>query len=271
MKSKVHNSLQNSNVAIEDIDQSIDPDDQHSYEAIEPIVVLVFGKGGVGKTLVAQVALIALQESDREAIGIDADASNSSLKRQLSSAIMLDMSDSSSVVSNLELLMIEHVFQNRRSVVIDTGGGSDKAIRQWLSIAKVQDIFSRQGVGIVALTVIDSSLDAASHVMETADTLQGLPHVLVMNLGHTPGTMGERAFQPLMSDHEFRTYVKAMPKIVMPRLPDAVELDGWGARLHTINHPTSPANHNPFVVDRTETWIKEVSGAMLPLLSKGSS
>lgn len=271
MNTKPRYTLKPSDARVIEIPQSVDPEELDSTAPTKPIIVFVFGKGGVGKTQTAQAALIAMREAGHEVIGIDADASNSSLKRQVPQSILLDMGDPSAVIHNLELLIIEHVFQNCRSLVIDTGGGSDKAIRQWFAAPTVQNVYADEGVQIVALTVIDSSLDAASHVMETVDSMPGTKHALVMNLGHTPGTIGERAFQPLMNDPEFRAYVHRMPKIVMPRLPDAVELDTWGARLHTINDKTSPAKHNPFVVGRTKNWLSDMSTALSQIFENSST
>lgn len=268
MNTKPRYTLKPSDARVIEIPQSVDPIESVSPALAKPLIVFVFGKGGVGKTQTAQAALIALREAGHEVIGIDADASNSSLKRQVPQSILLDMTDPSAVIHNLELLIIEHVFQNGHSLVIDTGGGSDKAIRQWFAAPTVQNVYADEGVQIVALTVIDSSLDAASHVMETVDSMPGTKHALVMNLGHTPGTVGERAFQPLLSDPEFRAYVQAIPQIVMPRLPDAVELDSWGARLHNIHEKTSPAKHNPFVVGRTQTWITGMTSSLSQIFGK---
>jgi len=235
--------------------------------AIRPIVVFTFGKGGVGKTQTAQAALIALREAGHEALGIDADASNSSLKRQVPEALLLDMNDATEVVTNLERGVIEHAFQNGKSIVVDTGGGSDKAIRQWFSSEEVQSICEAHGVRVVVLTVVDSSMDAAAHVMEAVDSMPASEHVLVMNLGHTPGSVGERAFEPLLSDPEFRSYIDSMTRVVMPRLSDAIELDALGARLHSIEDKSSPAAGNPFLVGRTKTWLKGVTKALKPILS----
>ncbi len=39
-----------------------------------PLLVWIFGKGGVGKTMTAQIARIAIQGLDRNVLAIDADA-----------------------------------------------------------------------------------------------------------------------------------------------------------------------------------------------------
>ena len=252
--------------------QSVGPDAE-TQEAMaaankdRPVIVFTFGKGGVGKTATAQAALIALREAGHQVVGIDADGSNSSLKRQVADAVLLDVNDPTEVITNLERSLIELAFQQGHSVVVDTGGGIDKAIRQWFSTEDVMSICQAHNIDVIALSVIDSSMDSAAHVMETVDAMPAAHHALVMNLGHTPGSIGEKAFQPLFSDPEFSSYAARLPHIVMPRLADAVELDALGARLHTIGDRNSPAAANPFLVSRTKSWLSTVTGALKPVLT----
>lgn len=134
-----------------------------------------------------------------------------------------------------------------------------QSLQDAITAARVTNILHDHGVQVVSVTVIDCSLDSAGHVMENIDAMQGAKHVIVMNLGHVPGSMGERAFKPLFENAEFAGYVKQASLVVMPRLQDAIEIDAIGARLHSITSPDSPAASNPFMVSRTKTWLKAVT------------
>ena len=223
---------------------------QHEMPNDCPLLVWIFGKGGVGKTMTAQIALIAIQGLDRNVLAIDADASNSSLKRQVSDALLVAGGNAAEMIENIELEIVEQALAQRRSIVIDTGNGTDRLSREWFSSEGMDKLLLERGVKVIAITVVDSSLDSASHAMETVDALPAAQHILVKNLGHTPGGVGEKAFGPLFENEEFRRYANEVQVIEMPRLADAVTLDGLGARLHDIANNTCSVQLNPFVEAR---------------------
>ena len=129
-----------------------DAENQKAMAQVRPVIVFTFGKGGVGKTATAQAALIALREAGHQVVGIDADGSNSSLKRQVADAVLLDVNDPTEVITNLERSLIELAFQQGHSVVVDTGGGIDKAIRQWFSTEDVMSICQAHNPALVKPT-----------------------------------------------------------------------------------------------------------------------
>ncbi len=223
-----------------------------------PVVVWVFGKGGVGKTMTAQVLRIALQQSGHHVVALDADASNSSFKRQVPDAVLLAGSDATEIVESIEQALVEHTLEQGFSMVIDTGNGTDSLSRDWFESEKMDKILLEQGVKVYAVTVVDSSLDSASHLLETVDSLSFAKHIVVKNLGHTPGAIGAKAFLPLFQNEEFSRYATATQIIEMPRLIDAVALDAIGARLHDIAQNKSSVELNPFVAVRTKSWLANV-------------
>lgn len=230
-----------------------------SLDTPSPIIVITSGKGGVGKTLESQVIQITLQGLGHDVLCVDADGSNSSLARQLPDAHLLEGKDGSELLCSLEKVLLEQCLGAGKSLVVDTGGGFDRTIRAWFASEDVTSILNERGIQVVSVTVIDSSLDSAGHVMENIDSMRGAHHVLVMNLGHVPGSLGERAFKPLFDNDEFAAYAKQASLVVMPRLQDAIEIDAIGARLHSITQSDSPAASNPFLVSRTRTWLDTVT------------
>jgi hypothetical protein len=221
----------------------------------KPIVVWLFGKGGVGKTMTAQVVRIALQRLGHQVVALDADASNSSFKRQVQEAILLSGADAAEIVESIENELVERTLKHRCSLVIDTGSGTDSVSRDWFASEAMDKILFEQGVNVFAVTVVDSSLDSASHLLETMDSLSHAKHIVVKNLGHTPGAIGSKAFIPLFQNEEVNRYAMSSQIIEMPRLVDAVALDAIGVRLHDIASNTSTVALNPFVAARTQSWL----------------
>lgn len=233
-----------------------------------PLLVWIFGKGGVGKTMTAQIARIAIQSLDREVIALDADASNSSFKRQVPDALLASGSNASEMVGNIEQEIVEHALTLGRSMVIDTGNGTDRLSRKWFLSESMDKLLIERGMQVVAITVVDSSLDSAAHVMETIDSLTAAQHILIKNLGHTAGGVGEKAFAPLFENEEFKRYADLVQVIEMPPLADVVTLDGLGARLHDIANNTCPVQLNPFVEARTRSWLSLVIAQFQKTLTK---
>lgn len=233
-----------------------------------PLLVWIFGKGGVGKTMTAQIARIAIQGLDRNVLAIDADASNSSFKRQVSDALLVAGVNAAEMIENIELEIVEQALAKRRSIVIDTGNGTDRLSREWFSSEGMDKLLLERGVKVVAITVVDSSLDSASHAMETIDALPAAHHILVKNHGHTPGGVGEKAFGPLFENAEFTQYAGQVEVIELPRLSDAVALDGLGARLHEIANNSCHVQLNPFVEARTRSWLSLVIAQFQKALAK---
>lgn len=229
----------------------------HSSEP-QPTIVWVFGKGGVGKSQVAEAAFITLQSLGHEVRALDADVSNSSLTRKVSDAVLVEGGNAAEIVENIEQEIVREVLGNNKSMVVDTGNGSDNSSRRWFESQHMAKILAANGVKVIAVTVIDSSPDSASHVLETMDALVGANHIVVMNLGHVPGDMGEKAFGPLLSDDEFSEYLQKATVITLPRLIDVVALDASGARLHLIKDGSNTIQLSPFVQARTQSWLTEV-------------
>ena len=223
-----------------------------------PLLVWIFGKGGVGKTMTAQIARIAIQGLDRNVLAIDADASNSSFKRQVSDALLVAGVNAAEMIENIELEIVEQALTKGHSMVIDTGNGTDRLSREWFSSEGMDKLLLERGMKVVAITVVDSSLDSASHAMETIDALPAAQHILVKNHGHTPGGVGEKAFGPLFENAEFKQYAEQVEIIELPRLSDAVALDGLGARLHEIANDSCHVQLNPFIEARTRSWLSLV-------------
>lgn len=234
----------------------------------QPILVWLFGKGGVGKTITAQVVRIAIQGINRQVVAIDADAANSSFKRQVSDAMLINGADAAEMIGNVEEEIVKQALTKGNSMVIDTGNGTDRLSRQWFRSEEMDKLLLERGVQVVAITVIDSSLDSASHAMETIDALKHAQHILVKNLGHTPGAAGEKAFEPLFGNEEFKRYLETVQLIEMPRLADAVVLDGLEARLHEIDNNTCHVQLNPFVEARTRSWLSHVIAEFQEALTK---
>ncbi len=232
-------------------------DSSHSSEP-QPTIVWVFGKGGVGKSQVAEAAFITLQSLGHEVRALDADVSNSSLTRKVSGAVLVEGGNAAEIVENIEQEIVREVLGNNKSMVVDTGNGSDNSSRRWFESQHMAKILAANGVKVIAVTVVDSSPDSASHVLETMDALVGANHIVVMNLGHVPGDMGEKAFGPLLSDDEFSEYLQKATVITLPRLIDVVALDASGARLHLIKDGSNTIQLSPFVQARTQSWLTEV-------------
>lgn len=224
----------------------------------QPTIVWVFGKGGVGKSQVAEAAFITLQSLGHEVRALDADVSNSSLTRKVSDAVLVEGGNAAEIVENIEQEIVREVLGNNKSMVVDTGNGSDNSSRRWFESQHMAKILAANGVKVIAVTVVDSSPDSASHVLETMDALVGANHIVVMNLGHVPGDMGEKAFSPLLSDDEFSEYLQKATVITLPRLIDVVALDASGARLHLIKDGSNTIQLSPFVQARTQSWLTEV-------------
>jgi hypothetical protein len=224
----------------------------------KPIVVWLFGKGGVGKTMTAQVVRIALQRLGHQVVALDADASNSSFKRQVPEALLLNGADAAEIVESIESELVQQTLKLGSSMVIDTGNGTDALSREWFESEKMDTILLEHGVKVFAVTVVDSSLDSASHLLETVDSLSSANHIVVKNLGHTPGAVGAKAFIPLFQNEEFHRYAMSSHIIEMPRLVDAVALDVIGARLHDVANNTTTVELNPFVAARTKSWLTNV-------------
>ncbi|PQA79788.1 hypothetical protein C5F52_28300 [Limnohabitans sp. TS-CS-82] len=218
--------------------------------------------------MTAQIARIAIQSLDRDVIALDADASNSSLKRQVPDALLVSGSNASEMVGNIEQEIVEHALTLGRSIVIDTGNGTDRLSRKWFLSESMDKLLIERGMQVVAITVVDSSLDSAAHVMETIDSLTAAQHILIKNLGHTPGGVGEKAFAPLFENEEFKRYADLVQVIEMPPLADVVTLDGLGARLHDIANNTCPVQLNPFVETRTRSWLSLVIAKFQETLTK---
>ena len=223
-----------------------------------PTIVWIFGKGGVGKSQVAEVAYIALQTLGHEVCALDADVSNSSLARKVSQATLVNGGNADEIVDNIEQAIVREVLGNHKSMIVDTGNGSDKSSRRWFASQNMATILSEHGVNVLAVTVVDSSLDSASHVLETMDALAGASHVVVMNLGHVPGDIGEKAFSALLADDEFKKYLQSAHVITLPRLPDVVTLEAAGAHLNQIADETNEVPLSPFVMARTQSWLVNV-------------
>jgi hypothetical protein len=210
--------------------------------------------------MVAQVVRIALLKLNRSVIALDADASNSSFKRQVEEAQLISGANAAEIVENLERELVTKTLGNGHDLVIDTGNGTDSLSRDWFASERMDKILSEHGVNVFAVTVVDSSLDSASHLLETVDSLQTANHIVVKNLGHTPGAVGAKAFIPLFENKEFSRYAAASKIIEMPRLVDAISLDAAGARLHDIANGCSSVALNPFEQARTQSWLTNVVG-----------
>lgn len=243
-------------------------DSLYESENNRPVIAWVFGKGGVGKTITAQITRLALQRLSKDVVALDADASNSSLKRQFSQAVLVEGNDAAEMVENIEHEIVELALAQGRSIVIDTGNGTDRLSREWFLSEGMDKLLFEQGMEVVAITVVDSSLDSASHAMETIDALPAARHILVKNLGHTPGSIGEKAFGPLFGNEEFKRYTELVQIVELPRLADAVTLDGLGARLHEIDNSTCHVQLNPFVEARTRSWLSHVIAEFQEALTK---
>jgi len=233
-------------------------DDSPTLSEPQPTIVWVFGKGGVAKSQVAEAAFITLKSLGHEVRALDADVSNSSLTRKLSDAVLVEGGNAAEIVENIEQEIVQEVLGNHKSMVVDTGNGSDNSSRRWFESQHMAKILAANGVKVIAVTVVDSSPDSASHVLETMDALVGANHMVVMNLGHVPGDIGEKAFSPLLADNEFNEYLQKATVITLPRLTDVVALDVAGARLHQIMDGTNNIQLSPFVQARTHSWLTEV-------------
>ncbi len=224
----------------------------------DPLVIFTIGKGGVGKTVAAQAAVLALS-SDHEFVAVDADPSNASLKRLYPAAVLLGGNTNDELLRNLERLIEIDVFQNRKSLVIDTGGGFEREIRSWFQAQHIAEIMEMHSVRVIAINIIDSSPDSASHVLETMDCLKNTHHVILKNLGHISNDIGERSFDELFNDPEFSSYADRASVVTLKRIPDAIEISASGETLHTIASGTTKRNLSPFVISRAKTWIAESS------------
>jgi hypothetical protein len=227
-------------------------------ERDKAFLLLSTGKGGVGKTALTRAIDALWREEGQPFIGIDADLSNASYYRFSNRAIPIDVS-APEVASWLESHVLQHLIETEgMSMLVDTGAGSERNLRAWLADNDVISILRARNIDVVVFTVFDMSVDSITPFLENVDMLPNARHVLVFNEGLARGLPRAKAFRNIESEREFVEQAKGKPRIYMPALIDAQQIDGTDYPIYDSQAAGSALARNPMFVRRIQLWKRSM-------------
>jgi MinD-like ATPase involved in chromosome partitioning or flagellar assembly len=227
-------------------------------ERDKAFLFLIIGKGGVGKTLLARAIDGLYREEDQPFVGIDADLSNASYHRFSNRAIPIDVG-APEVTSWIESHVLKHLIDTEgMNMIIDTGAGTERNVRAWLADNDVVSILRARNIDVVIFTVFDTSVDSITPFLENIDMLPSARHVLVFNEGLTRGLPRSKAFKNIESEREFIEQAKGKPRVYMPALIDAQQIDGTDYPIYDSQATGSALARNPMFVRRMQLWKRSM-------------
>lgn len=213
-----------------------------------------FGKGGVGKTACSRAIDALFRDNNREFVGIDADLSNASYHRFSDKAVPIDVA-AAEVDNWIESHVVKHLIHTTgMNMIIDTGAGTERNLRAWLASNDVVRILRARNIEVVLFTVFDTSIDSITPFLENVDMLPSARHVLVFNEGLARGVPRVKAFKNIESEREFIEQARGKPRIYMPPLIDAQQIDGTDYPIYESQAPGSELARNPMFVRRIQLW-----------------
>jgi MinD-like ATPase involved in chromosome partitioning or flagellar assembly len=227
-------------------------------EYTKTFMMVTIGKGGVGKTQLCRGLDALWREEDQPFIGIDADLSNASYHRFSNRAIPIDVG-APEVTSWIESQVLKHLIEtDGMSMIIDTGAGTERNLRAWLADNDVVSILRARNTDVVIFTVFDTSVDSITPFLENVDMLPTARHVLVFNEGLSRGLPRTKAFRNVESEREFIEQAKGKPRIYMPALIDAQQIDGTDYPIYDSHAVGSALARNPMFVRRIQLWKRSM-------------
>lgn len=219
-------------------------------------LVLVSGKGGVGKSFLSIGIDSYLRRKGVPFAAVDADLSNCTFSRRSDKALQLDAYDAADVASRLQEV-IERVLikEGTPYLVVDTGAGSERPIRQWLHNERVINLLEGVGVSTYVITVVSTALDCVTPLIENVQLLPDARHIVAMNFGGLKRDPKDE-FRPLETLTEFQDAAKGLPRIVIPKLDDNHKIDELDLALHEVGKWRKEIGF--FLSHRAAAWMSNM-------------
>lgn len=219
-------------------------------------LVLVSGKGGVGKSFLSIGIDSYLRRRGVPFAAVDADLSNCTFSRRSDRAIPLSAYDATEVAPRLQAI-IEQEMMNEGVpfLVVDTGAGSERPIRDWMHREKAIGLLEMVGITTIVFTVINGALDCVTPLMENVQMLPGAKHVVAFNYGGTKGDP-RRAFDALENLPEFQQASNGLERIYISQLADNQKIDQLDLALHEVGKWKKEVGF--FLSHRANSWVSDL-------------
>jgi hypothetical protein len=194
-------------------------------------------KGGVGKSVVAQVLAQYFIDRNLPFIGFDTDRSHGSLLRfytPFASPVVVDRYES------LDLIIEAAIENPEKRILVDLAAQTHDALVRWMDESGVLEMASEGGYTMTYWHVMDSGKDSVDLLRKRLDSFgPRLRHVMVLN--QLRGENFELLEQSGLRDSAFALGAKIIPlkrlhETVINKI-DAGNTNFWSARNRSENDP----------------------------------
>lgn len=196
---------------------------------LEKKLVVIMGKGGVGKSLLSRTLMHYAQQQKLSIVAFDGDASNASLFRFYPEAKLVDVDGDLQTTNWYETHVVPPLLESgKRLVLLDLGAGSERLFRRWCVENRAPEVLAEHGVEMIIWHVMDPTLDAVSPFLDTVACLPNVRQVTWFNHGLAKGLdvlEPEKAFAAICREPEFVEAVQGRQQRVIPNLQASREID----------------------------------------------
>jgi hypothetical protein len=240
----------------------------------QPKIVMAIGPGNTGKTTLLRYIAERTLEGQRNVVFAAVDPENRELADYFEGVQQPPSYDATAVSKWVEQFLI-WAMKNRRSAVVDFGGGDTSLVRLVSEIPDLADMMESSGVHPVALYLLSPRLGDLSPLA----TLEGAGFkpkatALICNEGVADPTLArERSFARTMRHPDYEAAIGrgAIP-IWMPRLHSAKEVEDRRISYAQARDGTMPDGRrgvamNPFDQSRVRAWLDQMAAAFSPISS----
>lgn len=227
-------------------------------------LVVLMGKGGVGKSLLARATLCHALRQGIPITAFDGDASNASLARFYCEAQVVDVDGDLQTCDWYETQVVSPLLSDQAQVVLlDLGAGSERLFRRWCSENQAPEVLKGEGIELVLWHVMDPTLDAVSPFLDAVTHLPQVRHVVWFNHGLAKGldvVAPAKAFQAIEQEPEFIAAIEGRTPLIIPNLQASAQIDAQDLRFEQAYSKESPL----FLFERLRVsyWMAQMSHAI---------
>lgn len=219
-------------------------------------LVLVSGKGGVGKSFLSIGIDSYLRRKGVSFAAVDGDLSNCTFSRRSDKALQLGAYDAADVAPRVQAIIEKSLLEEGMPyLLIDTGAGSERPIREWMHRERVIGLLEMVGIKTVIFTVMNGALDCVTPLMENIQSLPGAKHVIAYNYGGVKGNP-QRAFDALEALPEFQKAAAGVERIFIPNLAENQRIDQLDLALHEVGKWKKEVGF--FLSHRAGAWMSDM-------------
>lgn len=194
------------------------------HAAATPVLAVVLGRGGAGKSTGLEEIYWRARDQGREVIIADGDARSATLRNRFPYVT----SPSSEELPDIKEWLdgeFNRMARERKSVVLDLGGG-DRVLQEYGRSLRLVEFCRRRGVEPVAIYFLGPDAEDLRHVVSLWDAEHFRPKraLLVLNEGVIrQGKTTKGAFEPTMNDPDLLRMVEGGAVPVLMRRLDCMD------------------------------------------------